>query len=445
MTTLAAGFDLSREQSAAVDRCVKVARTGDGAFIFVTGAAGTGKSTILRELRDRLKLLVCAPTGIAAINVGGSTIHGLFRFGIGPKTRRMVKGDPSKRDLFARADAIVIDEISMVRADLLDQINVFLQKTLGNDWAFGGKTIIAFGDMWQLEPVVGDGEVDFIRENYESPFWFDAHVLKAEGKTNLLEKMDAVRVETIELQEVFRQQGDTGFLDALNKIRVGDPSGIAYFNDRVTHEQTDAIAITFTNARAETINRDRLEKLPFESLTFSAEYEGEIKENEKPVPAELHLRVGAQVMFAKNIQGGTGYIANGSVGVVCGFHKGLPLVEVNGGVERVDREEWKKIGYTYDRADDNVSEKTEGVYRQIPLKLAWAITAHKSQGQTLDAACLELEKPAQTHGQLYVALSRVRTIGGLQLRRRLSPADINVNPRVRQFLTGPLINPGVFD
>ena len=211
-------FKLSPSQSFALERLQSAAGSDQGQFLFVTGKAGTGKSTVLRKLRETVNCITVAPTGLAAINVGGETIHRFFGLSIGPMTKSRVRmmNDPR---IIEHAQLIVIDEISMVRADTLDAINWVCQKTMDNTLPFGGKTIVAFGDMWQLEPVVTTEDETFIRDRYASPFWFDAHVFGHKG--GLFEDT-TVEIETLELTDVFRQIGNPEFIDALNAIRSGD-------------------------------------------------------------------------------------------------------------------------------------------------------------------------------------------------------------------------------
>ena len=434
---------LSAGQAAAIERVVEIARSGDGGFVFITGKAGTGKSVCMRELRRRLRMVVVAPTGLAAVNVGGETIHRFFGFKVGPITRKNVSSvHPNKKMVVEMAEAIGIDEISMVRADLMDAIDKCLQVTMRNKKPFGGKTIVAFGDMWQLEPVVGDTEREFIDHRFHSPFWFDAHVFRgSKQQANLdIEEFTRLEPEVIELDEVFRQQGDPKFLDALNFTRLGDPAGLFLLNERarVSVPTSDLpVSLTFTNKRADGINERRLEMLSSDPLTFAATVSGEFTTKELPLPEELILKVGAQVMFARNMVDDDGFaIANGAIGEVVGFtDKGtVPVVLLRDGrVTKVSHCEWENIRYAFDAKEDKITEEVAGRFAQVPLKLAWAVTTHKSQGQTLDSAILELESKAFSHGQLYVALSRVKRFDGLFLKRKLQPNDLVVNTRVREF------------
>jgi ATP-dependent DNA helicase PIF1 len=465
---------LSRCQTDALDAAREtIVQSGLGhkvPVLFITGNAGTGKSTILRELRREFRrLVVCAPTGLAAINVGGETIHSMFKLNIGPQSKGSVRRS-TKEDVLRRADAIVIDEISMVRADLLDAVNWCLQKTLDDDRPFAGKAVIFFGDLMQLEPVTGD-DWRTIEKEYGSPFFFDAKVFSTTAMQAALmgEEGGVAELRTINLTEVFRQQGQPGFLDALNLIRAGDPAGLPFVNARVMAAPDDIPVppvLVFTNKRADAINREHLMKLDGEEKQYTAVVEGEGPgEKDVPVSMLLTLRVGARVMVCRNLRPSEdndymyrgeseeakkaskcrilegavgGIVANGAVGTVTGYDKEGPVVELDDGrIIVAPQAKWEKNGYARDLEKDDIITVVRGSFAQIPLKLAWAITVHKSQGQTLESATLELESSAKAHGQTYVALSRVKSFERLYLRRRLDAADIIVKPRVRQFLGIP--------
>lgn len=443
-------FEMSPGQLAALELALESAN--QGRFIFITGKAGTGKSTVLRQLRDKAACIVVAPTGLAAINVGGETIHRFFGLRVGPLTKGSVNST-NKFSLIDHADLIVIDEVSMVRADVMDGINWALQQTLDSTLPFGGKTVVAFGDMWQLEPVVGEDDKEFLDHNYRSPFWFDAKVFQP----NLL---GSVEIETCELDEVFRQIGHPKFIDALNHVREGSVFGLPYINTRVgmrpAPDETP-VTITFGNKRAAVINDTKLGAIEGGSWIYEAEVQGVWKENEHPAPAKLELKIGAQVMFTRNGQVmechevrvdigdgltvpqtavmGARTIFNGAIGVVVGEHTLGPIIELPDGTQVIPEiTEWEKLKYSYNKEAREIGTTADGVFRQFPLKLAWAITAHKSQGQTLDSVALELEMNAFSHGQLYVALSRVKSFDRLYLKRSLTSRDIKVHPRVREFL-----------
>lgn len=463
-------MNLSQDQQAALARCMTAE---PGTFHFITGKAGAGKSTILRELRTKRACIIVASTGLAAVNVGGETAHRFFRLPIGPITAGRTSAlDERKRRIIEAANLLVLDEISMVRADILDGINWTLQKTLGNKLPFGGLPVIAFGDMWQLEPVVTDDEKDFFKANYDSAFWFDAKVFKETASLFDHDGIDSVTLrklqnladrpgtegerlaalaaierlkkknqpqycdgfETIELTEVFRQTDDD-FIAALNSVRVGSTEGLFYLNSRAGAwpDAPEPISLTFGNKKADSINRERLNALDGDPWFSQAYTDGDFDLREAPVPAELHLRVGARVMFCRNISDwdGSKPIVNGDMGTVVDLSRNVPFILLDDGREVIAQKvKWEKTKYGFDLAENKLTTVPGGTFEQFPLKLAWAVTTHKSQGQTLDRVSLELEMPAFAHGQLYVALSRVRTFEGLFLRRKLSARDIVVNPRV---------------
>jgi len=467
---IAPNVELSSEQFAAIAKCELLMHDGNGKFLMIGGKAGTGKSTLLKELRRRHPgLIVTAPTGLAAVNVGGKTLHSFFGLPLGPLTRGRVS-PLDYPEILERCKAIVIDEISMVRADTLDGMNAVCQKTLNSTLPFGGKLVIAFGDLWQLEPVVSDDEIEFFQTKYRSPFFFDAHVLGGtKGATLELDAAGDV-FDQIELTQIFRQQGDAHFVEALNAVRIGETRGLHHFNKRVVRDVPDCIALTMTNWKADQINKRRLQAIESESQTYYAIYDrDQFKRDEFPAPTPLELKVGAQVMVLRNDTYNTEwapkplpgplaeptaepapedmsvydapdaepialYVSNGAIGTVCELREDGPVVQLATGERiHVARKMWEKIGYKYNPAEDTIEESVEGSFTQVPLKLAWAVTVHKSQGQTLDAATIELERRAFAHGQLYVALSRVRSFESLHLKRMLSAEDIVVNPRVREF------------
>ncbi len=443
-------FAFSDDQQNAIDRILSAQ---PGEFLFVTGNAGAGKSTIIHHLRKQKAAIIVAPTGLAAINAGGETIHRFFGFRMGPLGR----GDAprltgSKESVVRHADLIIIDEISMVRADIMDAVNASLQKTMGNRLPFGGKTIVAVGDMWQLEPVVptspgkdgGKSVAEWIIDRYDSPFWFDAHVFR--GQKNTLVGADELgKVVTLNLTHIFRQS-DPEFIEALNLIRVGDPAGLFLVNTRVKAPEGEVIHLTLTNEAADSTNARRLAELDGEAKTYTAQVTGDWSERDlKDVasPAELHLKVGARVMFTRNSRiEGYASVVNGDIGTVTRLTESGPVVAIDRGEEiLVQPAKWERKRYGFDTEKDTIVEVVDGEFQQYPLKLAWAVTTHKSQGQTLDAAMLELERRSFAHGQLYVALSRVRSMDGLYLRRKLTSRDIEIAPRIREFCGPAALTP----
>lgn len=392
-------------------------------MLFVTGKAGTGKSTALREIRKTNRLIVLAPTGLAATNVGGQTIHSFFGLRPGPIQPDKARGlKPRTRSALEESRAIVIDEISMVRADLLDYIDQSLRKTFDRPEApFGGMPVVAFGDAFQIEPVVKDeAERAMLYEEYESPFFFDSKVLR-EG------------FSVVELTDVFRQN-DPEFVEALNSVRMGDDRHFDRLNARVSDRaKVNAVWVTLTNRKADALNARRLELVDGTSTVFHAEIDGEYPDHAKPAPERLEIKVGARVMTVANVRDDGNDYVNGDVGVVTDISKDWIKVRLDDGRDRtVVKYDWETFKFDYEKGVGLTTEKTGG-YSQFPLKLAWAATVHKSQGQTYDKAHLTLESNTFAHGQTYVALSRCRSLEGLTLARKLGSRDLMVSPRVIEW------------
>lgn len=387
--------------------------------LFITGKAGTGKSTILRELRRSGEYIVLASTGIAAQNVRGQTIHSFFGLRPGPLEDIRALGRRSSQALRA-ARAIVVDEISMVRSDLLDAMDKSLRLTTGKDERFGGIPMIFFGDAFQIEPVVSNSSEDqMLRDRYSSHFFFDSAALLG-------------GMEVIELDEVFRQAGDPEFIAALNQLREGDMSGLSILNRRAfAIPKDDSIYITATNAKADAINTQRLNQIDAPEFCYEASKVGDFR-GQCSAPEFLKLKVGARVMIVANKDGGSTY-ANGDLGYVVDLSETEILVELDrGGVELIELYEWETLAYTYEGG--KLSADIIGMFVQFPLKLGWAVTTHKSQGQTFDHVHLTLETRAFAHGQSYVAISRCRTLEGLTLARELTDKDMFLDSRVSNWV-----------
>jgi len=308
----------------------------------------------------------------------------------------------------------------LVRADIMDAIDYSLRLNTEVNEPFGGKTMVLVGDLWQLEPVVGgNAEQEMISHRYASPFFFDSQAVR---DTSL---------DVIELQTVHRQKDDPEFLWALNKLRKGETDEIEYFNERVgtVLEGENIITLTATNARANAINLAALNKLPTTSRTYKGTAEGNFG-NEFPADPILTLKVGAQVMFVKNAK----HWVNGMLGTVVSLDEDVISVRTDRGeIVAVERETWEKNRFTWDRHQFRIQAEAVGSYLQFPLRLAWAVTIHKSQGLTFDNLILDLDRRAFAHGQLYVALSRCRTLAGLSLRNAIVAQDSIVHPRVWEF------------
>lgn len=395
--------------------------------IFVTGRAGTGKSTLLSYLawHTSKQIAICAPTGVAALNVGGQTIHSLFRFPTGVIADHPLHQQTEVKKLLNAIDTLVIDEISMVNADLMDAIDRSLrQARQRRHEAFGGVQIIMFGDPYQLPPVPAHDpdERAYFSDHYRSPWFFDAHV------------WSGAELAIIELAEIHRQSDDR-FKHLLNGIRHGVVTAemAAELNEAGarTPPKSGVITLASTNAIANGINSKALAALPGESLKAVAEINGEF--NVKALPAEetLELKVGAQVMFLRNDTDQRW--VNGTLGTVTKIDNTV-WVEVDGESFEVEPVIWERYRYQYDAETKTLTKEVVADFEQFPLRLAWAVTIHKSQGQTYDAAIINLGHSAFSAGQTYVALSRITSIDGLYLTRPLRPEDIMVDPNVIRFM-----------
>lgn len=424
--------------------------------IFVTGRAGTGKSTLLSYLVENTNknVAVCAPTGVAALNVGGVTIHSLFGFPFGILGEQDIARHMNRRtrEVLAALDVLIIDEVSMVNADLMDAISRAMGIARGRrKLPFGGAQVVMFGDPYQLSPVPGNNqERSYMAENYQSSWFFDAHVWREDS------------LERFELGEIFRQS-DEEFKEILNAIRVGEVK--QEMLDRLNSAgnrfppHDDVIRLATINASVDQVNRERMARLTTKPKTFEAIYSASDEQAfGKNLPAEpsLELKVGAQVMFIKNDDGkrtGEGTIkrwVNGTIGHVVDLpSSGGVVVEVDGERLDVGRATWEKVRYEIEEEFDEESGKVKEVlvtiplaeYQQIPLRLAWSVTIHKSQGQTYDEVVIDLGRGAFSPGQTYVALSRVRSMEGLYLTRAIRPADVMVDKDVVRFMSGVKLAP----
>lgn len=410
-----------------------------GSHLFLTGKAGTGKTTFLKGLKAdcHKQVMVTAPTGVAAINAGGVTLHSFFQLPFGPyipgqtaqgrDSYRFFRFSKEKKRIIKGLDLLVIDEISMVRADLLDSVDAVLQRLRRNDRPFGGVQLLLIGDLFQLPPVAKPDEWDLLQGYYDSMYFFASHAL---AQTDLL---------TIELKTIYRQS-DPEFIDLLNAVRENrlDSHATALLNqcaDKPVPEK-GAITLTTHNRKADKINRERLATLPEKTCEFRAEVSGEFPEHSFPTPDRLVLKPGAQVMFLRNDASPDKLYYNGKIGRVSHVSKDRVLVTDPDGTAppiEVEPVEWENISYTVNEADSTIKEEIIGRFAQIPLKLAWAVTIHKSQGLTFDRAVVDA-KDAFAHGQTYVALSRCRTLDGLVLSSPVPDQGIAVDPSVAAFM-----------
>jgi ATP-dependent DNA helicase PIF1 len=421
-------FELTPEQARVMDII-----EGTREHVFVTGRAGTGKSTLLQEFVERTNksLVIAAPTGVAALTVGGQTIHSLFRLPIGLVTdhTKFYPLSDDARVLLRKIDTVVIDEISMVRCDLLDGLDRRLRATRGRkNEPFGGVQVVMFGDPYQLPPVLKDGpEKHYLMDNYSSAWFFDSKVWKE------------VTPRVVELTDVKRQD-EADFRDILDRMRNGAMTSAdgAVLNDigarRPIPEGT--VTLSTTNASANSINAKALRDLPGRSVTAAAIIEGDFG-GQLPAEEALELKPGARVMFLRNDSATEGSRwVNGTVGTVvkidAAVHVALDSDPRN--TVEVQPVQWEKIQYTYDPDTNRVEEDVMATFAQFPLRLAWAVTIHKSQGQTLESAVLDFGRGAFANGQAYVAFSRIRTLDGVFLSRTLQPSDIQVDRRVVEFM-----------
>jgi hypothetical protein len=488
--------------------------------VFITGRAGTGKSTLLNYFRHTSKknIVVVAPTGVAALNVKGQTIHSFFKFKIGVTLHdiKKVTGEVDQR-MYKKIDTLVIDEVSMVRADLFDCIDAFMRVN-GKDSKkpFGGVQVVVIGDLYQLPPVVGPGEQYIFETKYESPYFFDSIAYRH------------AEFQVIELYHVYRQK-DPVFIDILDKIRSGEAdmqhieyvnrvcleidgkkgklhteesviSDSLYVTDEgvpvnqseedsvepashgiskiksghtkksvsgthttrqadilhelqhelnikgvsigahifsgkvdVTQDQVYTVHLVTTNALADSVNSKKLNELNTPSKTYTGVLAGKFDQKNAPAPEQLILKEGSQVMTLKNDP--QGRWVNGDIGIVkkC-FDSSVKVQFENGTIQDVPADSWEMIRYEYDEITDSLESEIVGTYSQIPLKLAWAVTIHKSQGKTFDKAIIDFGRGTFAHGQAYVALSRVKTLEGITLKNPLRPSDIRVDERVVNFL-----------
>ena len=410
--------------------------------VFLTGKAGTGKTTLLKEIiiKTKKKTVVVAPTGVAAINAGGMTIHSLFQlpttsFLPGNQivqherfTNRKVLAQSQKlrqerRQLFIELDLLVIDEISMVRADLLDAIDFTLRRIRKNNYAFGGVQVLAIGDLYQLAPVVKSDEWNILSAFYKSPFFFDAHVWS---------NTDHI---TISLQHIYRQE-EPAFIQILNNIRKGEATNSDIENLNIHFDKPKAeghiITLTTHNYKADLINNKALHELPGRLKKLMATVTGRFFESSFPTQENIELKENAQVMFVKNHPDGIYF--NGKIGIVTKIEDQQLQVKFPDTVDpiTVSKETWNNTKFSVNKETKEIEKENIGTFEQYPVRLAWAVTVHKSQGLTFDRAILDLEK-SFAPGQLYVALSRCRSLEGLFLSSKIKMENVIVNAKIKSY------------
>jgi ATP-dependent DNA helicase PIF1 len=418
-------LSLSPEQQAVYEL---IERTRE--HVFVTGRAGTGKSTLLNHLswNTEKSIVIAAPTGVAALNVGGQTIHSLFRLPIGVIADHAIEQSAELRKLLNTIDTLVIDEVSMVNADLMDAVDRSLRQARQRPAeSFGGVQVVLFGDPYQLAPVPGDQEERaYFDDTYRSMWFFDAKVWQE------------AELRIVELLQVHRQH-ESDFRFMLNAVRHGQVT--KEIADRLNEvgarpaPQDGTITLATRNDTVNRINAQALERLPGRALTAKAEISGDFGGRNYPAEETLELKVGAQVMFLRNDvgQGDGPRWVNGTIGTVTRIDSTV-YVDVDGEIHEVEPTIWEKFKYTYSPETKKLTKDVVAEFTQFPLRLAWAVTIHKSQGKTYDAAIVDLGARAFTSGQTYVALSRISTLDGLYLTRPLRPSDITVDPDVERFM-----------
>ncbi|MGI8633811.1 MAG: ATP-dependent DNA helicase, partial [Segetibacter sp.] len=420
--------------------------------LFLTGKAGTGKTTFLKYIKNNTfkKMAVVAPTGVAAINAGGVTIHSFFQLPFGPflpsdkgvwgefsgeinnrnSLLKNLRLQRSKRQVIKELDLLIIDEISMVRADLLDAVDTVMRHVRKQPLIpFGGVQMVYIGDLFQLPPVAKSEEWEILQQYYKSPFFFDAQVLQY------------VSPPFIELKKIYRQKDDV-FINILNNIRNNCCTAYDlevlhqhYHPEFSPRKAENYITLCSHNYKADEINQRELNKLPGKLYTYDAKITGEFYERSYPAEKQLQLKQGAQIMFIKNDKGEVRKFYNGKIGTVTRIEREKIAVTFPNEKEEleIEQEKWQNVRYDYNKENDALEEEELGTFTQYPIRLAWAITIHKSQGLTFEKAIIDAGASFAA-GQVYVSLSRLTSLQGLVLKSRILPNCISTDRRVVDFV-----------
>jgi ATP-dependent exoDNAse (exonuclease V) alpha subunit len=404
----------------------------DSANMLILGQAGTGKSTFVNYLKSASKKrIVCAcPTAVSALNIGGQTIHSLFQ--IQPRDFIMpefLKLKAKPRNILTAADMLIIDEISMVPPDLLDAMDILARQARRNNDPFGGIQVVAIGDLFQLPPVITNDARQYYQEAYEhsNAYFFDSHVYKR------------APFRRADFDLVYRQN-DAPLLNNLVRLRRNEPAALGFFNECRIEDparRANAVIITPFRATAERINAGRLAQINAPEVLYRGELSGTFNEKDVPAPLELVLKVGALVMFTRNVREYGDGCLNGAMGLVLELGAKeirLKLLNDKQEIVAIKPEKWQKIEYAVDPESQKLTEVETGSYKQFPLSLGYAMTIHKAQGKTLDAVVVDISRGAFAHGQTYVALSRTRRAADMHLESPLRPSDVIFDNRVLEFV-----------